>query len=157
MMWCEIEHLFTFQYVSINTSSKPVRCTPTISHLHSNMFLLILQTGIMNVYEEHHLHSNMFLLILSRLDRNGVRRTEFTFQYVSINTNSLPTWTGKSSSFTFQYVSINTHKKQCPQGGNPSFTFQYVSINTVIGIMDVYDAEAYLHSNMFLLIRHTRK
>ena len=40
MMWCEIEHLFTFHYVSINTSSQ-IRTTHDKITLHSTMFLLI--------------------------------------------------------------------------------------------------------------------
>ena len=100
--------------------------------------------------------------------------TNFTFQYVSINTRSrkpsvpcqlLPLHSNmfllipfhalsKSallSAFTFQYVSINTghgkryYEKDC------NFTFQYVSINTNLTI--IWKELCYtLHSNMFLLI-----
>ena len=108
MMWCEIEHLFTFQYVSINTSSKPVRCTPTISHLHSNMFLLIPLLATCNPFTNTYLHSNMFLLILQEGGKKGSYQ-KFTFQYVSINTISPSIIFNFLSVFTFQYVSINTY------------------------------------------------
>ena len=41
MMWCEIEHLFTFQYVSINTDELQTKGAVLQKNLHSNMFLLI--------------------------------------------------------------------------------------------------------------------
>ena len=63
MMWCEIEHLFTFQYVSINT--QPTR---------------------QNRLANYTLHSNMFLLIPGCCIPCPVRLVTFTFQYVSINT-----------------------------------------------------------------------
>ena len=56
-MWC-----FTFQYVSINTSSISILQNPFFA-LHSNMFLLI--------------RLDYYFPILANI---------FTFQYVSINT-----------------------------------------------------------------------
>ena len=55
--------VFTFQYVSINTS-KGISIADTVSRtLHSNMFLLI-PTGIIRSRSAFpSLHSNMFLLI----------------------------------------------------------------------------------------------
>ena len=54
----------------------------------------------------------------------------FTFQYVSINT-TYPSRTGSGVYFfTFQYVSINTGTKIVVTGRIQTFTFQYVSINT---------------------------
>ena len=62
MMWCEIEHLFTFQYVSINT--QPTRQNRLANYtLHSNMFLLIQNGCRPFQIVEKSLHSNMFLLI----------------------------------------------------------------------------------------------
>ena len=53
---------FTFQYVSINTRSRPDSISGEIN-LHSNMFLLILKQSWEFVFHLAHLHSNMFLLI----------------------------------------------------------------------------------------------
>ena len=101
-----------------------------ILSLHSNMFLLIPSPGSTKASTRKPLHSNMFLLILTVPDENTRTSSNFTFQYVSINTSSnISTW-------------LPTHV----------FTFQYVSINTVSGKHGRF-AETTLHSNMFLLIR----
>ena len=97
----------------------------------------------------------------------------FTFQYVSINTETAHRFPLPQTSFTFQYVSINTsHDDQVAHGDtylhsnmfllipaagssqgtwNITFTFQYVSINTV-PVFHTWKPERNLHSNMFLLI-----
>ena len=54
-----------------------------------------------------YLHSNMFLLILDTR-RYSVSIYSFTFQYVSINTKLEVQALNQRSIFTFQYVSINT-------------------------------------------------
>ena len=76
-------------------------------YLHSNMFLLILDTrrysvsiysftfqyvsinttdtGLSAIFDID-LHSNMFLLIRERSRQRNTARSRFTFQYVSINT-----------------------------------------------------------------------
>ena len=100
--------------------------------------------------------------------------TNFTFQYVSINT-SLERAHSRSGTalhsnmfllildpkqitvisynFTFQYVSINTHFSLTEKDQlNLFFTFQYVSINTKI-IDAGHKVILPLHSNMFLLIQ----
>ena len=53
--------------------------------------------------------------------------------------------------FTFQYVSINTENEFFKNTRSFSFTFQYVSINTQVLILSCL-LVAHLHSNMFLLI-----
>ena len=58
----------------------------------------------------------------------------------------------KATDFTFQYVSINTINAKGYADKVVTFTFQYVSINTVSGKHGRF-AETTLHSNMFLLIR----
>ena len=54
--------------------------------------------------------------------------------------------------FTFQYVSINTDAVKGFRAVFLSFTFQYVSINTTAHQREVLDLQT-LHSNMFLLIQ----
>ena len=76
----------------------------------------------------------------------------FTFQYVSINTNSDPEPVSDPKVFTFQYVSINTARSGSRYIELLRFTFQYVSINTVTVQMLMLRPPAALHSNMFLLI-----
>ena len=55
------------------------------------------------------LHSNMFLLILKECVEKIVI-TDFTFQYVSINTAKTHVDAAAKTFFTFQYVSINTER-----------------------------------------------
>ena len=53
--------------------------------------------------------------------------------------------------FTFQYVSINTENDLVFLKNSFAFTFQYVSINTIWNEW-FRDENLHLHSNMFLLI-----
>ena len=76
-----------------------------------------------------YLHSNMFLLILDTR-RYSVSIYSFTFQYVSINTKLEVQALNQRSIFTFQYVSINTAFQYSVMKLCMIFTFQYVSINT---------------------------
>ena len=57
----------------------------------------------------------------------------------------------KATDFTFQYVSINTIDKLSTSFLVQNFTFQYVSINTSVALQAQLLAYS-LHSNMFLLI-----
>ena len=75
------------------------------------------------------LHSNMFLLI-HRPARWSCTANDFTFQYVSINTEKTCTLGWAQNYFTFQYVSINTKSQILEISCSIIFTFQYVSINT---------------------------
>ena len=54
--------------------------------------------------------------------------------------------------FTFQYVSINTNAARYASQLGYAFTFQYVSINTGL-VFAMFFLILNLHSNMFLLIR----
>ena len=55
---------FTFQYVSINTTTSSMSFSVLLFSLHSNMFLLIRKYArFFNIFYTA-LHSNMFLLIL---------------------------------------------------------------------------------------------
>ena len=98
---------FTFQYVSINTTSGLLGRSGGL-YLHSNMFLLIPLLATCNPFTNTYLHSNMFLLILQEGGKKGSYQ-KFTFQYVSINTISPSIIFNFLSVFTFQYVSINTY------------------------------------------------
>mgnify|MGYP004725404457 CR=1 FL=1 len=77
---------FTFQYVSINTHAQRTGQS-TAEYLHSNMFLLIPDQSASSTRYRRTLHSNMFLLILKK-DMTIRKASAFTFQYVSINTDS---------------------------------------------------------------------
>ena len=71
----------------------------------------------------------MFLLIpKATVDAYG--ESDFTFQYVSINTENRWKNQRMDFDFTFQYVSINTTKDEHTTEEKKDFTFQYVSINT---------------------------
>ena len=96
------------------------------------------------------LHSNMFLLI-PESGKANVIRIAFTFQYVSINTGSRYIELLRGHFFTFQYASINTQAWIEATDHVWHFTFQYVSINTAIDL-NLTDDDIPLHSNMFLLI-----
>ena len=149
-----MKKIFTFQYVSINTS--------------------VSLSGSCQIQT---LHSNMFLLIHQSLLQTAAQQSYFTFQYVSINTGQERWKRSPSKTFTFQYVSINTDVDF--QNGEVIvfFTFQYVSINTtrfhrrnsfrnplhsnmflLILFALLFCCLSYLslHSNMFLLIRHSQ-
>ena len=129
MMWCEIEHLFTFQYVSINT--QPTRQNRLANYtLHSNMFLLIQNGCRPFQIVEKSLHSNMFLLI--RKSRWGL-----WLPGSPLHSNMFLLIQGYSRSFVRLCI---------------CFTFQYVSINTE-DASTLSSNIATLHSNMFLLIR----
>ena len=119
---------FTFQYVSINTNSQQRTFVP-LAHLHSNMFLLIPAASHLYSHFTPYLHSNMFLLIRGRPEKEN-DRTQFTFQYVSINTGI---WKH------MQMILMNLHSnmflliprmKPLTWWMISVFTFQYVSINT---------------------------
>ena len=142
---------FTFQYVSINTGTTHSRSSCKHWPLHSNMFLLIRNLLLMSKSNSLTLHSNMFLLI---------QRMSFWEKqdHFPLHSNMFllipepPYWWLQSPYFTFQYVSINTNTLYRCQGDETYFTFQYVSINTseaLLPLLLVYS----LHSNMFLLIR----
>ena len=60
-----------------------------VMHLHSNMFLLIQRSNTYLKKDRPYLHSNMFLLIPNLSQTLTTVFTEFTFQYVSINTSLL--------------------------------------------------------------------
>ena len=75
----------------------------------------------------------------------------FTFQYVSINTETIVEGTERTKDFTFQYVSINTETIVEGTERTKDFTFQYVSINTNNRVYIRCTVHT-LHSNMFLLI-----
>ena len=113
---------FTFQYVSINTTSGLLGRSGGL-YLHSNMFLLIPLLATCNPFTNTYLHSNMFLLILQEGGKKGSYQ-KFTFQYVSINTISPSIIFNFLSVFTFQYVSINT----------PLIPNQVIGINIYIPI-----------------------
>ena len=128
MMWCEIEHLFTFQYVSINT--QPTRQNRLANYtLHSNMFLLIQVEAHLESGKIIPLHSNMFLLIHHSFQIK-LYALIFTFQYVSINTkNCFSRKQGRSPLHSNMFLLIR-YKTSIVTGEMRSFTFQYVSINT---------------------------
>ena len=110
-MFCSI-YLFTFQYVSINTS-KGISIADTVSRtLHSNMFLLI-PTGIIRSRSAFpSLHSNMFLLIPDDVQKFLKRlRTLHSNMFLLIRSGA-QTGSGATASLTFQYVSINTKSHQ---------------------------------------------
>ena len=92
----------------------------------------------------------MFLLI-HRPARWSCTANDFTFHYVSINTEKTCTLGWAQNYFTFQYVSINTCSSISRSASASNFTFQYVSINTW---WNFYRSPWFLslHSNMFLLI-----
>ena len=114
------------------------------------MFLLIQQATKVRLSGKLTLHSNMFLLI-HRPARWSCTANDFTFQYVSINTEKTCTLGWAQNYFTFQYVSINTCSSISRSASASNFTFQYVSINTW---WNFYRSPWFLslHSNMFLLI-----
>ena len=99
--------LFTFQYVSINTSRSRQDRTPGNIFTFQYVSINTLMKN-KNILSMDNLHSNMFLLIPM------VRRTLTNNVYI----------------FTFQYVSINTFSEFFQFHGELIFTFQYVSINT---------------------------
>ena len=78
-----ITSTFTFQYVSI-ISPLVLRTVLYHLNLHSNMFLLFrtIESCVENIHV--HLHSNMFLLFRSFVCLNLFCAYPFTFQYVSI-------------------------------------------------------------------------
>ena len=88
----------------------PTPIAPTLSNLHSNMSLLIL--------------NKLLYSLFSYL---------FTFQYVSINIRQIYIEERGIKKFTFQYVSINIVLDFSSQGFTNLFTFQYVSINMTTG------------------------
>ena len=75
---------FTFHYVSTYTS-RTLSDPPSLLHLHSTMFLLILF-----------------------LDSLICATSSFTFHYVSTYTNSRTSWNYIKTKFTFHYVSTYT-------------------------------------------------
>ena len=72
------------------------------------MFLLIQKTNFSKRQDRLPLHSNMFLLILNSANAARYASQFFTFQYVSINTGKTAQREWRIDAFTFQYVSINT-------------------------------------------------
>ena len=127
-------NIFTFQYVSINTGSSGRHD----QHRHKFTFQYVSINTLMknkNILSMDNLHSNMFLLIpmVRRTLTNNVYI--FTFQYVSINTFRSDGIRQELPEFTFQYVSINTWCFSKTRSLVTSiFTFQYVSINTKLGV-----------------------
>ena len=68
MMWCEIEHLFTFQYVSINTMIQ--RSYLIICHTFTFQYVSINTNAKLKFSRvQLPLHSNMFLLIHCTAER----------------------------------------------------------------------------------------
>ena len=67
--------------------------------------------------------------------------SDFTFQYVSINTDVFSTSDHPFDIFTFQYVSINTDNDGFGSLDEVFFTFQYVSINTVVSNHVICEAD----------------
>ena len=100
------------------------------------MFLLIQQATKVRLSGKLTLHSNMFLLI-HRPARWSCTANDFTFQYVSINTEKTCTLGWAQNYFTFQYVSINTCSSISRSASASNFTFQYVSINTISQILEI--------------------
>ena len=96
------------------------------------------------------LHSNMFLLI-HRPARWSCTANDFTFHYVSINTEKTCTLGWAQNYFTFHYVSINTKTKKLYHA---SHTPLHSNMFLLIPVPRFPEAHPHrtLHSNMFLLI-----
>ena len=134
---------FTFQYVSINTSFNVGDLVPFYS-LHSNMFLLIPQTGSGATASGANFTFQYVSINTLLRGHFGVISPDFTFQYVSINTLLLLLSLQAVSPFTFQYVSINTSNWSDVTEMLVTFTFQYVSINTSRLPINAYNLILYI-------------
>ena len=98
--------VFTFQYVSIN-----------------------IKTFLFQLPAVSHLHSNMSLLILGYTNGNGKVGKIFTFQYVSINMDEDAQWDARMENL-HSNMSLLILLWGCGQASaSVAFTFQYVSIN----------------------------
>ena len=76
--------------------------------LHSTMFLLII-CSMMVTSHSFSLHSTMFLLIPSFSPNFSRVKSDFTFHYVSINSEQTVLESAQRRTFTFHYVSINSN------------------------------------------------
>ena len=124
-----IPPIFTFHYVSINTSSP-------------NGFISSVCT----------LHSTMFLLIPDFTQPTTLSSSAFTFHYVSINTQRRFHLPQGCTAFTFHYVSINTTIQADSLGSRLSLhSTMFLLIRFVDDVIALFDRT--LHSTMFLLIR----
>ena len=114
------------------------------------MFLLIQQATKVRLSGKLTLHSNMFLLI-HRPARWSCTANDFTFHYVSINTEKTCTLGWAQNYFTFHYVSINTKTKKLYHA---SHTPLHSNMFLLIPVPRFPEAHPHrtLHSNMFLLI-----
>ena len=90
----DLDFIFTFQYVSINTKRRLLTVSgsaPEFTFQYVSINTLASRKSILSGW---YLHSNMFLLIHYLSGSSRFWLSKFTFQYVSINTYS----SNKSSS-----------------------------------------------------------
>ena len=140
---------FTFHYVSINTTYRWDGLMENHLSLHSTMFLLIqIPFSHLQLFRQP-LHSTMFLLIRDLTIKAARMRLNFTFHYVSINTlitSYTKTW---SAVFTFHYVSINTRSSEPPI--NSSILYHILSTMIFFYLFIYFDITRFTGSTILLM------
>ena len=120
------------------------------------MFLLIPRRESTRLQIQQPLHSNMFLLIPALTASSSSFFSSFTFQYVSINTESCCLECYSQISFTFQYVSINTKLLSVSDVSDIALHSNMFLLIPITAFIDYCNQES-LHSNMFLLIPYVAR
>ena len=143
---------FTFHNVSINTILPSWSKLLHYLHLHSTMFLLILEPPqhIATRWKKFTFH-NVSINTVNCYDTDSVRGYLHSTMFLLIHQSIVEAF-GAALIFTFHNVSINTQDRRCTVWEDAVvFTFHNVSINTTKCRFQ-QGIQLHLHSTMFLLI-----